>query len=108
MRFTTENTRIIKHDRILEINKYPIYIPTKGRFKSRKTVRALQGMGASFRVVIESQEYDLYSKILSKEKIIVLPYSKPKVKSKLVRNNKIHPGAITIRFPASTRHIQRK
>lgn len=65
-------------------NKYPIYIPTKGRFESRKTVKALLEMGADFRVVIEPQELQLYSTILNENQIIVLPYSKPNESSQLV------------------------
>ncbi len=49
--------------------KYPIYIPTKGRFESRKTVKALTEMGVYFRVVIEPHEYILYSKILPDDQI---------------------------------------
>ena len=64
--------------------KYPIYIPTKGRFESRKTVTALLEMGADFRVVIEPQELDLYSTILKESQIIVLPFSKPTDHSMLV------------------------
>lgn len=65
-------------------NKYPIYIPTKGRFDSRKTVKALLEMGAKFRVVIEPQEEELYLTILPKEYILVLPFSKPTDHSMLV------------------------
>jgi hypothetical protein len=59
------------------MNKYPLYIPTKGRFDTRKTVRALLDMGAIFRVVIEPHEVELYERILAKDQILVLPYSKP-------------------------------
>ena len=67
-----------------KMNKYPIYIPTKGRFESRKTVRALLEMCANFRIVIEPQENDLYSSILPKKNILVLPFSKPEDHSMLV------------------------
>ena len=65
-------------------NKYPIYIPTKGRFESRKTVKALLEMKAEFKVVIEPQEEQLYLTILPKEYILVLPFSKPTDHSMLV------------------------
>ena len=65
-------------------NRYPIYIPTKGRFESRKTVKALLEMGAEFRVVIEPQEEKLYSTVLPKKYILVLPFSKPTDHSMLV------------------------
>lgn len=67
------------------MNKYPIYIPTKGRFESRKTVKALLEMGANFRVVIEPQEKNLYLTILKESQILVLPYSKPNESSQLTR-----------------------
>jgi hypothetical protein len=65
-------------------NKYPIYIPTKGRFESRKTVKALLEMKAEFKVVIEPQEEQLYLTILPKKYILVLPFSKPTDHSMLV------------------------
>jgi hypothetical protein len=65
--------------------KYPIYIPTKGRFESRKTVKALLEMNVDFRVVIEEHEHHLYSSILEEKQILVLPYSKPNEASQLVQ-----------------------
>jgi hypothetical protein len=65
-------------------NKYPIYIPTTGRFESRKTVKALLEMGAIFKVVIEPQEEQIYLTILPKEYILVLPFSRPTDHSMLV------------------------
>lgn len=64
---------------------YPIYIPTKGRFTSRKTVNALLKMGVDFRVVIEEHEKDLYSTILNENQILILPFSKPNESSQLVQ-----------------------
>tara|TARA_R100001443_G_scaffold102651_1_gene110888 strand:- start:272 stop:1411 length:1140 start_codon:yes stop_codon:yes gene_type:complete len=78
--------------------KYPIYIPTKGRFETRKTVKALQQMNVSFYVVIEPQEYNLYKSILPESQIVVLPYSKPNDHSQLVntrnfiKNHSIEKG----------------
>jgi len=65
-------------------NKYPIYVPTKGRFESRKTIKALLEIGAEFKAVIEPQEYDLYKTILDDSYILVLPFSKPTDHSMLV------------------------
>lgn len=65
-------------------NRYPIYIPTKGRFDTRKTVRALLEMKADFRVVIEPQEVSVYRTILDESQILVLPFSKPNDHSQLV------------------------
>ena len=66
-------------------NKYPIYIPTKGRFESRKTIKALLEMNADFRIVIEDHEYDLYKTILPDNQILILPYSKPNESKQLVQ-----------------------
>lgn len=57
--------------------KYPIYIPTKGRVESRLTVKTLDTMHVPYRVVIEPQEFDQYAAVIPKERILVLPWSKP-------------------------------
>jgi hypothetical protein len=54
-------------------NKYPIYIISKGRWESRLTSKALDEMNQPYKIVIEPKEYDLYSKYISKNKILVLP-----------------------------------
>lgn len=55
--------------------RYPLYIVTKGRFKSRLTAKALDKMNVPYTVVIEADEYDDYLSILPKERILVLPFS---------------------------------
>ena len=55
--------------------KYPIYIPSKGRWESRLTSRALDAIGVPYRIVIESQEYDQYAAAIDPSKILVLPFS---------------------------------
>jgi hypothetical protein len=57
------------------INKYPIYVISKGRWESRLTSKALERMKAEYRIVVEPQEYDNYAKYINKEKILVLPFS---------------------------------
>lgn len=54
--------------------KYPVFIPTKGRYDSAFTIRGFQNIGLDFRIVIEEQEYDQYSKIVDKDQIVVLPF----------------------------------
>ena len=66
------------------MTRYPIYVPTKGRFDSRYTIKALDQMQTFYYVVIEDHEYDLYSKILTDDRIIILPWSKPSEFSQLV------------------------
>jgi len=55
--------------------KYPIYIISKGRWKRRQTSKALEMMNVPYRIVIEPQEYDNYSKFIDSNKILVLPFS---------------------------------
>ncbi len=65
--------------------KYPIFIPTKGRFDSRLTVKALEKLKVSFYVVIEPHEYKKYKTILNPKNILVLPWSKPESSTELVK-----------------------
>jgi hypothetical protein len=54
---------------------HPIYIISKGRSEQRLTARALDRIGVPFRIVIEPQEYDLYSAVIDPARILVLPFS---------------------------------
>lgn len=54
--------------------RYPIFIPTKGRYKTPYTIRALQRIGVPFKAVVEEQEYDLYLPVVGSDNIIVLPH----------------------------------
>lgn len=56
-------------------NKYPIYIPSKGRWESRLTSKSLDQIGLDYKIVVEPQEYDQYSKKVGQEKLLVLPFS---------------------------------
>ena len=56
-------------------NKYPIFIPTKGRYKPFSgTVKMFQKHNVDFKIVIERQEYDQYLKIVDKSQILVVPH----------------------------------
>jgi len=55
--------------------KYPIYIISKGRWESRLTSKALERMGVPYHIVIEPQEYPMYSKVIDSKKIFTLPFS---------------------------------
>ncbi len=52
--------------------KYPLYIPSKGRWESRLTSKALEIMNVPYFIVIEEQEYKQYSNVIDKKKILVL------------------------------------
>lgn len=55
--------------------KYPVYIISKGRFKSRQTSKALEKIGVPYHIVIEPQEYEDYAAVIAPSKILVLPFS---------------------------------
>lgn len=57
------------------MNKYPIYIISKGRWESRLTSKALEKMNVPYHIVIEPQEYDQYAAVIDSKKIYVLPFS---------------------------------
>ena len=54
--------------------RYPIFIPTKGRYKTPYTIRALQRIGVPFTAVVERQEYKQYAQAMPKTQILVLPH----------------------------------
>lgn len=55
--------------------KYPIYIISKGRWDSRLTVKALEKIGAEYRIVVEPQEFSNYASVIHPDKILTLPFS---------------------------------
>jgi hypothetical protein len=55
--------------------KYPIYIPSKGRADSRLTVKTLEELNISYRIVVEPQEYDDYAAVINPKNILLLPFS---------------------------------
>lgn len=56
-----------------EINpRFPLYIPSKGRWESRLTVKTLESMSVPYHIVIEEQEYENFAAVINKDKILVL------------------------------------
>jgi len=55
--------------------KYPLYIISKGRWESRQTARSLEKISVPYHIVIEPQEFNEYSNVIDKDKILVLPFS---------------------------------
>lgn len=53
--------------------RYPIFIASKGRWEQRHTMKALESMGQSYRVIVEQQEYENYRQFISKTQLMVLP-----------------------------------
>lgn len=56
-------------------NKYPIFIPSKGRHESRYTMKTFDEFGYDYKTVIEPQEYDSYARVMDEKKLLVLPFS---------------------------------
>jgi hypothetical protein len=54
--------------------RYPVFVPTKGRWESRLTIKALENIGVPYKAVIEAQEYDNYAAVIDSKNIIVLPH----------------------------------
>lgn len=59
--------------------RYPIYIPSKGRWQTRKTARALDKMNVPYHIVIEEPEYEQYAAVIDPKKILVLPFVNQKL-----------------------------
>lgn len=59
------------------LNRYPIYIISKGRWKTRHTAKALERIGIPYFIAVEEHEYDDYSKVIdpSKGTVLKLPWS---------------------------------
>ena len=55
--------------------RYPIYVISKNRWESRKTVKGLEYIGVPYWLVIEPQEYDQYAAVVDPSRILTLPFS---------------------------------
>lgn len=55
--------------------RYPIYVPSKGRFERCLTAKFLLEDGAPFYLVVEEQEADDYASRYGAEHVLVLPFS---------------------------------
>jgi len=56
-------------------NKYPICIPSKGRWDVQTTGKLLDRMGVNYLFFVEDIEYDLYCDHLGRDKVIKLPFN---------------------------------
>jgi len=54
--------------------KYPIFVPTKGRYEKLYTISALERLKIPYTAVIEKQEYSQYAAVIDKSKLLVLPH----------------------------------
>lgn len=53
----------------------PIYIVSKNRWSNMLTNKALDLMGADYKVVVEEQQYKKYADVVGKDRLLVLPKS---------------------------------
>lgn len=65
---------------------YPVYIVSKGRWQSRLTSKALEGMNMPYKIVVEPQEYDSYAAVICPTKILTLPFQNLGMGSTPARN----------------------
>jgi len=66
--------------------EYPVYIISKGRAHNHTTAHKLEEIGVPYKLVIEPQEYNDYSKDTPRSKIYVLPFSNLGLGSTPARN----------------------
>src|SRR5262245_13301334 len=52
--------------------EFPIYIPSKGRSKSRLTMKLFDALQVPYKVIVEEDEYSDYANVLGKKKLLVL------------------------------------
>lgn len=60
------------------MNKYPIYVISKGRWEKPLTSKALTRMGCDFYLVVEPTEKVLYEGIVPNNRLLVFTIFKPK------------------------------
>ncbi len=53
--------------------KYPVYIVSKGRWKTRLTSKALERINVPYYIVVEAHERDEYASVIDPAKVLVLP-----------------------------------
>lgn len=53
---------------------YPIYIPSKGRWETRWTVKTLEKLHVPYKIVVEPQEYANYAAVIDSQNILTLPF----------------------------------
>lgn len=54
--------------------KYPIFIPTKNRYKTPYTINEFKRINVPFKIVIEKQEHEQYRNLVNEKDIIILPH----------------------------------
>lgn len=68
------------------MNRYPVYIVSKGRWENPLTAKCFIKDGVDFKILVEPQEYDNYVKSLGAKYVMALPFSNLGVGSYPARN----------------------
>jgi hypothetical protein len=62
-------------DRPRNMPRYPVYVPTKGRWQNPLTLKGLMEWGVPFHAVVEQEEVDQYEPIVGRDRLLILPES---------------------------------
>ena len=57
------------------LNKYPIYIISKGRYEKPLTALLFEKYNIDYLIAVEPQEYELYCNSLGTHRVLKLPFS---------------------------------
>lgn len=68
------------------MNKYPIYIVSKGRYDNPMTAKVFKKDNVKYKILVEPQEYKKYCHALGSDNVIELPFSNLGVGSYPARN----------------------
>jgi hypothetical protein len=67
-------TKMFRYSITYKINpRFPIYIISLGRWKTRHTVKTLEAMNCPYKIVVEPREYKKYAEVIDPAKIIKAP-----------------------------------
>lgn len=55
-------------------SRYPVCIPSKGRYNVQTTGKVLDRLGVVYRFFVEETEYDLYCRALGSKKVVSMPF----------------------------------
>lgn len=53
--------------------RYPVYIVSKGRWKTRQTAKALEALGVKYHIIVEPAEYHHYTAVCPAGSVLALP-----------------------------------
>lgn len=53
--------------------RFPVYVPTKGRWENRMTITELERIGIPYHAIVEEQEFDRYAEHVDPANLLVLP-----------------------------------